>query len=62
MASLATLTLPPKPKIERVGDAALLRIREQARLQVQGREEGRLMYELLDDVEEGNLLKRWWAL
>jgi predicted RecB family nuclease len=54
VAGLAKLTLPPKPKIERIGDAALLRIREQARLQVQGREEGRLIYELVDGVEDSN--------
>jgi predicted RecB family nuclease len=54
VAALAKLTLPPKPKIERIGAAALLRIREQARLQVQGREQGRLIYELLDGVEDGN--------
>jgi predicted RecB family nuclease len=54
VAALAKLPLPVKPKIERIGDAALLRIREQARLQVQGREEGRLIYELLDSVEDGN--------
>jgi len=54
VAALAKLALPPKPKIERIGDAALLRIREQARLQVQGREEGRLVYELLDHAGEGN--------
>ena len=54
VAALAKLALPPTPKIERIGDVALLRIREQARLQVQGREEGRLVYELLDDVGEGN--------
>lgn len=54
LASLAKLALPVKPKIERIGDAALLRIREQARLQAQGREEGRLIYELLDGVEDGN--------
>src|SRR5262249_8501242 len=36
VASLARLTIPPKPKIERIGNTALLRIREQARLQVQG--------------------------
>ena len=53
VADLAKLALPPKPKIERIGDAALLRIREQARLQVQGREEGRLIYELIEDAEEG---------
>jgi predicted RecB family nuclease len=54
VAELAELTLPPIPKIERIGSAALLRIREQARLQVQGRGEGRLIYELLDGVEDGN--------
>jgi uncharacterized protein len=53
VVALAKLALPPKPKIERIGDAALLRIREQARLQVQGREEGQLVYELIDGVEEG---------
>jgi uncharacterized protein len=54
VAGLAKFSLPPKPKIERIGGATLLRIREQARLQVQGREEGRLIYELLDGVEDGN--------
>jgi predicted RecB family nuclease len=53
LTALAKLTLPPKPKIERIGDAALLRIREQARLQVQGRVEGSLIYELIEDAEEG---------
>ena len=53
VAALAKLSLPAKPKIERIGDAALLRIREQARLQVQGREEGRLIYDLIEDAEEG---------
>jgi uncharacterized protein len=53
VAALAKLALPPKPKIERIGDAALLRICEQARIQVQGREEGRLVYELIEDAEEG---------
>jgi predicted RecB family nuclease len=54
VAGLAKLVLPPTPKIERIGAAALLRIREQARLQVQGREESRLIYELLDGIEDGN--------
>jgi predicted RecB family nuclease len=53
IAALAKLCLPPKPKIERIGNAALVRIREQARLQVQGREEGRLIYELIEDAEDG---------
>ncbi|MGA8149582.1 MAG: TM0106 family RecB-like putative nuclease [Terriglobales bacterium] len=52
LTALAKLALPPKPKIERIGDAALLRIREQARLQVQSREAGRLIYELIVDAEE----------
>src|ERR1017187_2963778 len=45
MADLAKLVLRPKPKIDRIGDAALVRIREQSRLQVQGRDGGRLIYE-----------------
>jgi predicted RecB family nuclease len=53
VAKLGALILPLKPKIERIGDAALSRIREQARLQVQGRQEGRLVYELLGPVEPG---------
>jgi predicted RecB family nuclease len=53
VADLARLSLPAKPKIERIGDAALLRIREQARLQVQGRKEGSLIYELIEDAEQG---------
>jgi uncharacterized protein len=53
VAELGRLALPPK--IERIGDQALLNIREQARLQVQGREEGRYIYELLDPDEEKGL-------
>jgi predicted RecB family nuclease len=51
VVSLANLTLPVKPKIERIGDAALLRIHQQARLQVKGRKEGHLLYELLNNEE-----------
>lgn len=53
VGDLAKLALPPKPKIERIGDAALMRIHEQARLQVQGLEGGRLVYDLIEDAEEG---------
>src|SRR6202163_4900237 len=53
VVGLAKLALPPKPKIEGIADAALLRIRDQARLQAQGREEARLIYELIEDAEEG---------
>ena len=51
VASLADLALPVRPKIDRIGEAALLRIREQARLQVMGREEGKLCYEMLESVK-----------
>jgi predicted RecB family nuclease len=54
MADLGELVLPVQPKIERIGKAALLRIHEQAHLQVQGREEGRVLYELFDQVEISN--------
>ena len=54
VVGLAKLALPPKPKIEGIADAALLRIREQARLQVQGRDKDRLIYELIDGVDDGN--------
>ncbi|HLE64059.1 MAG TPA: TM0106 family RecB-like putative nuclease [Pyrinomonadaceae bacterium] len=48
---LATLTLPVTPKIDRIAPASLLRIREQARVQVLGREKGEPVYELLDPDE-----------
>jgi predicted RecB family nuclease len=53
VARLGNLALPLFPKINRISDAALLRVREQARLQVQGRQKGELVHELLEPVEEG---------
>ncbi len=53
MVSLANLALPPTPPIDRIGKAALVRIHEQARLQIKGREESRTYYELLEPVESG---------
>jgi predicted RecB family nuclease len=50
---LGNLDLSLTPKIDRISDAALLRIREQARIQVQGREKGRVVHELLRPVQEG---------
>jgi len=50
LAGLAVLALPAKEKFDGIGDTALLRIREQARLQFQGRQEDRLIYELLQPV------------
>jgi predicted RecB family nuclease len=51
MARLASLTLPPVPKFQRIGDPALLRVREQAHLQVRGRTEG-MVHKLLEPIEE----------
>jgi hypothetical protein len=53
MARLGSLALPVVPKIDRISDTALTRVREQARLQVRGRQEGQLIHELLQPVEEG---------
>jgi hypothetical protein len=47
---LGGLGLPLVPKSDRIGDAALFRIREQARLQVQGRKGGPF-YELIEPFE-----------
>ncbi|MBA2524217.1 MAG: TM0106 family RecB-like putative nuclease [Pyrinomonadaceae bacterium] len=50
--SLASPNLPP---IEGIGRQALLNIRQQARLQVKGRDEGRCCYELLEASPEKGL-------
>jgi uncharacterized protein len=47
VASLARLPVPPEPKVEGIKDQAFANIHQQARLQVQGREERRNIYELL---------------
>jgi predicted RecB family nuclease len=51
MAGLAALALPVRPKVDRIGEAALFRIREQARLQVMGREQGKSCYEMVEPIE-----------
>jgi predicted RecB family nuclease len=51
MTALGNVTLPLVPKPERIGDTALKRICDQARLQVKGRTEDRLIYELLPPEE-----------
>ena len=53
LTDLAKLQLPIQPRIERIGNAALSRIHEQASLQLKGREKGRLIYELLEEFEAG---------
>lgn len=47
IAGLAQLPLPPDPKVKGIKDQAFANIHQQARLQVQGREEHRNIYELL---------------
>lgn len=51
VAGLAGLSLPVIPRLECVGTKALENIREQGRIQVDGREEGRMIYELFETVE-----------
>jgi predicted RecB family nuclease len=51
VAGLARFDLTATPKIDGIGKPALLRIRQQAYLQNAGREEGRLIYELLEPVQ-----------
>jgi len=55
VASLSQLDLAATPKLDGIGKAALLRIHDQARLQVEGRDAGHLVYKLLepDKPDEG---------
>jgi len=48
---LAQLELSEKSKIDGIGNPALQRIRQQAHLQVKGKEQGHLIYELLEITE-----------
>lgn len=47
LADLGRLALPLVPRLEGTSEQALRRVREQARIQLEGRLEGRLKYELL---------------
>jgi predicted RecB family nuclease len=51
VASLATFDFVKKPKLEGIGSAALTRIQKQAQIQVNGRKQNRLIYELLEPIE-----------
>jgi len=51
LAALAGLALPMTPKIERIGKQALLNIREQARVQLEGRNRELPYYEFLEPIE-----------
>jgi uncharacterized protein len=54
MAKLAALQLPVTPRIERIAPAPLLRIREQARVQVEGREKAEPVFEFIPLDERDN--------
>lgn len=58
LAALARLPLPLQPELEGVSDASLERVREQARIQLEGREVGEHRYELFTGVGEGFGLAR----
>ena len=45
---LAVLEIPRRPRLEGVSDQALERVREQARIQVQGEDAGEIRWELLE--------------
>ena len=51
LTALAELALPVTPKIERIGKQALLNIREQARVQLAGRNSTQPVYEFLEPIE-----------
>ncbi len=50
---LAALHLPLRPRLDGSGDAALARVREQARIQVEGEDRGEILWELLDPEWSG---------
>jgi predicted RecB family nuclease len=52
VTQLAELALPVVPKFDRIGEAALDRLRDQAALQVEGRNKKQLVYKLLEPIEE----------
>lgn len=51
VASLGGLALPLNPPIDGIGKTPLVRIREQARLQIEGRNAGKVVYELITPIE-----------
>ena len=53
LAALANLPLPITPRLEGVSTVSAERIREQARIQLEGREAGEPRHELLEPVVEG---------
>src|ERR1051325_7321907 len=60
MAKLGKLSLPVTPKIDRIAPTPLLRIREQARIQIEGRLKGQPVFEFInpDEVSESKRKRR----
>jgi predicted RecB family nuclease len=60
VAKLAVLSLPIAPKLNRIAPAPLLRIREQARVQDEGRQKGKPVFEFIipDERDEDNGQRR----
>lgn len=60
MEKLAALSLPITPKIERIARGPLLRIREQARVQIEGRVQAKPVYEFIipNETDEANRERR----
>jgi predicted RecB family nuclease len=51
LAGLAQLDIDRDPKIDGIGNSTLLRIQQQANLQVAGRDKGHLIYDLLETAD-----------
>jgi uncharacterized protein len=52
VTALAALPLPHEPELDGISTGALATIRNQARIQVEGREKGHLIYELFAEMEQ----------
>ena len=51
VAALGELPIPVRPPLDGISDQALERVREQARLQVEGRRQDKVLFELLGPIE-----------
>ncbi len=51
VAALGELPIPVRPPLDGISDQALERVREQARLQMEGRRQDKVLFELLEPIE-----------
>ena len=58
LAALGGITLPLRPQIEGVSETSLEKVREQVRIQLEGRGAGEYRYELFTEVPDGFGLSR----